>query len=562
MSATASAVRSPPGPEAAEHDATATRHRQTRPVPGQSGSARGPGPGPSAPAAPPRRARGHTVVPASGADQGQDHGDDRHDADADGEDQGHRRRGSGRPRRMARWLAFQWRKLVSATSAPRAISGRPRMRRPPVDVELGQQLGGGDPGGDEGQSRPVPGQEGPLVGVGEPDVGLVTALRLAVAHGRTTGDSLPTPPPAAGEASGVEDHLDGVLVPVAGHPEGLGGRSSSGKWWVSYDLWASSGVAATTRAASSNSYSPWWWPEVKAGSDGDLLHLEDHAERHRVPVGGRAGRARPPAGPGLYGGGPSPPGCRRHRAPRRTPPRGRRTPRAARRPGWRRGPVGHQVDVGPQGTGRSAMVAQADGALPRSPALSCPVLPPRPGWQPWTATDVGSTRQASSTGRPEQGDGVGRVDPDLVGHPAVEGDAVEGAQGGRALGGLPARQRSQVPHGTEGSTATGVPSSRVPPISWPRVKVVGPNPTRWTSDPQIPHPSTRTRTRPPVGGSVSTTRMPSGVFRTPRTAATYHRGHHPPRPDDRTGPPLPSPPWTTAHWDAPASRSARCASGR
>ena len=43
---------------------------------------------------------------------------------------GIRDRGKGSPRRMARWLACHCRKLSAATMAPRAISGRPRSRRP------------------------------------------------------------------------------------------------------------------------------------------------------------------------------------------------------------------------------------------------------------------------------------------------------------------------------------------------------------------------------------------------------------------------------------------------
>ena len=40
--------------------------------------------------------------------------------------------GSGSPRRMARWLARQCWKLSAATTAPRAMSGRPSRRRPPL----------------------------------------------------------------------------------------------------------------------------------------------------------------------------------------------------------------------------------------------------------------------------------------------------------------------------------------------------------------------------------------------------------------------------------------------
>ena len=39
-------------------------------------------------------------------------------------------RGKGSPRRIARWLARHCRKLSAATTAPKAMSGSPRSRRP------------------------------------------------------------------------------------------------------------------------------------------------------------------------------------------------------------------------------------------------------------------------------------------------------------------------------------------------------------------------------------------------------------------------------------------------
>src|SRR4051794_27110123 len=88
--------------------------------------------------------------------------------------------------------------------------------------------------------------------------------------------------------------------------------------------------------------------------------------------------------------------------------------------------------------------------------------------------------------------------------------------------GRPASQHSHAPHATYGRTATAVSSSNTPAISCPMVVADKPVRTISRSEPQIPALRTRTRTPGPSGAGMSTTRTPSSVLRTARTARFFH----------------------------------------
>lgn len=96
-------------------------------------------------------------------------------------------RGRASPRLIARSFAFQWRKLVKATSAPDRDHGQTQDAPTTRHVELGQELGGCNSSGNEGQRRPVPRQECTFVGVGEPDIRFLLLGRGIVGHASCTG---------------------------------------------------------------------------------------------------------------------------------------------------------------------------------------------------------------------------------------------------------------------------------------------------------------------------------------------------------------------------------------
>ena len=81
-------------------------------------------------------------------------------------------RGSGWPSRIARWLLPHSRYATTATTAPNTISGTPEYVPAPRDAgERRQQLDHAETRHHQREGRAAPGQEGALVGEGEPGIG-------------------------------------------------------------------------------------------------------------------------------------------------------------------------------------------------------------------------------------------------------------------------------------------------------------------------------------------------------------------------------------------------------
>ena len=155
---------------------------------------------------------------------GGDHNGDRPDGhDADGENQGHPRTRQGLTPPHGLLVGAPLAQALRRHDRAQGDQRQPQEAPTPFHLELGQELRRRDPGGDQGQGRSVPGQEGPLVGVREPHVGLVVVLRRAAVRERRARDRHPRLArqcPAPAQATGVS-HAGPSLarVPHPVHPK-------------------------------------------------------------------------------------------------------------------------------------------------------------------------------------------------------------------------------------------------------------------------------------------------------------------------------------------------------
>jgi len=101
-------------------------------------------------------------------------------------------RGSAAPRRSAAWARRHSRYAVTDMPAPSTISGTPRTCRAPRNAgKRWQQLDDAQAGHNQRERGPVPGQEGALVGQGEPGIWFDPATGCGLRRAGLPGFVLP-----------------------------------------------------------------------------------------------------------------------------------------------------------------------------------------------------------------------------------------------------------------------------------------------------------------------------------------------------------------------------------
>jgi len=124
------------------------------------------------------------------ANEGEDDGYDCHRSNADGEHQRHWRTRQGLTPPHGPLIGFPVEKAGDGNESTERNHRQPEDPTSAVDIELRQELGRGDAGGDKGQGRSIPRQERSFVGVREPCVGFLFVRVGVVNHVEATPLSL------------------------------------------------------------------------------------------------------------------------------------------------------------------------------------------------------------------------------------------------------------------------------------------------------------------------------------------------------------------------------------